>query len=281
MSKCVTTIDGPVNGPKNIDAYDTQSPTNLEAYDTQSPTNLTALSSPAFGPELLTYKITMTDFPTFADLNNAYYFNSRTSSLAGPFNSDITTITSRDSTAELYGINSRKDIVKTDMLALNDTNFAKVDHVINVDESFSVSRTKGVIGNEKGAFLYRMRYLSEPFSEPVQGGGEVHNPMYFKDCTLAIAETHWMHLGAEATQKDVYRVDLNFHKNSFGYIWVYVQNDSGQTSGQYKGAIEETVKAFTNLRGRRFRIKMFVATHKDYPWALREMALGYNLGKSF
>ena len=137
MSKCVTTINGLVNGPKDISAYDTQSPTNIVAYDTQSPTNLTALSSPVSGPELLTYKITMTDFPTFADLNNAYYFNSRTSSLAGPFNSDITTITSRDNTAELYGINSDKDIVKTDMLDLNNTNFSKVDHVINVEESFS------------------------------------------------------------------------------------------------------------------------------------------------
>ena len=41
------------------------------------------------------------------------------------------------------------------------------------------------------------------------------------------------------------------------------------------------MKVFTNLRGRRFKVKLFIATHKKYPWALREIAVGHLRGKSF
>ena len=239
--------------------------------------------APQAGPENLSIKATMVDGPVFAEMHNGYFFNSRTNSLAGPFNSNITAITSRDNSAEMYAVNEDKDILKTDLLDLNDGNLNDVTFTPDIETSFSGAQTSGIIANAKGSFMYRMQYLASPFEEPKPGGGEVHDPMFFKDCTLSIAETHWMHFGSEAAEKEVYRIDLNFHKNSYGHLWLYVQNDTGKVSGQYKGQIKEkeTVKVFTNIRGRRFRVKMFVATHKEYPWAMREMAVGYNIGKSF
>ena len=90
-----------------------------------------------------------------------------------------------------------------------------------------------------------------------------------------------MHLGDEHSEKQVHRLDFSFRKHSFGHLWAYVESDDGKVSGQYKGELKEHMKVFTNVRGRRFRIRMFVATHHQHPWNLREMALGYLQGQSF
>lgn len=214
-------------------------------------------------------------------VSKKYVFNERSSSLAGPFDSDITAIALRENSSEILAVNKKYEILKTDLLDLNNPTFPKVSQdPIDVTQSFS-GNTDGIIGSKDGEFLYRFRHLTAPFAEPVIGPGQISNPLHFKDCYLSIAETNWMHFGSEAAEKEIYRVDLSFHTNSIGHLWLYVQNDTGQVSGQYKGAIKEIVKVFTNLRGRRFKIKMFVATHEDYPWAMREMAVGYNIGKSF
>lgn len=210
-----------------------------------------------------------------------YVFNERSNSLAGPFDSDITAIALRENSSDLIAVNKDLEILKTDLLELNDPSFNKIDPY-PIDVTCSITdKEKGFIGTDSGEFLYRGKHLATPFSELKEGGAAVEKPLYFKDCYLSIAETNWMHFGSEAAEKEVYRVDLSFHTNSIGHLWLYAQNDQGKVSGQYKGAIKETVKVFTNLRGRRFKLKMFVSTHEDYPWAMREMAVGYNIGKSF
>lgn len=223
----------------------------------------------------------MSEFKSKPGVSKKYVFNERSNSLAGPFDSDITAIALRENSSDIIAVNKEREIIKTDLLELNNPTFAKVDpYPIDVTERVEKGTT-GIVGNKKGEFLYRFKYLSAPFSEPVSGGADIEDPLYFKDCYLSIAETNWMHFGSEAAEKEVYRVDLSFHTNSIGHLWLYAQNDLGKVSGQYKGEIKETVKVFTNLRGRRFKLKMFVATHEDYPWAMREMAVGYNIGKSF
>jgi hypothetical protein len=216
-----------------------------------------------------------------AGVSKKYVFNERSNSLAGPFDSDITAIALRENSSEILAVNKECEILKTDLLDLNNPSFSKVSPFpIDVTQTFS-GNENGIVGSKDGEFLYRLKHLKSPFDKPVLGSGDISDPLYFKDCYLSIAETNWMHFGSEAAEKEVYRIDLSFHTNSIGHLWLYIQNDTGKVSGQYKGAIKETVKVFTNLRGRRFKIKMFVATHEDYPWAMREMAVGYNIGKSF
>jgi hypothetical protein len=220
---------------------------------------------------------------TEASKYKGYLFNERTNALSGPFVSeDITTVTTRDNSAEMYCVNSQHEIKKTILTDFNDPNFPAFNDPFENLYQPMVDDELGVILSESGeGFLYRGRYKSTPFSDSVIGGGAVENPIFFRDCSLAIAETNWMHLGDEHNEKQIHRVDLRFHKNSCGHLFLYVQNEEGKTKGQYKGMVKEHMKVFTNVRGRGFKLCLMIATHKDHPWALREMSIGHLYGKSF
>ena len=212
----------------------------------------------------------------------SHIYDTRASALTGPFTyGGITAITSRDNSSEVYAVNSKREIVKSTLNDLKDSEFKFPCHRINVADKFDIENEEGVVANEKGSFMYRGRYLSTPFAEDYRITGDIEAPLFFKDCYLAIAETNWMHLGSEANIKELFRVDLTFAESSLGHVWLYATNESNKVSGQYKGEIRDNMKVFTNLRGKRFKIKLFIAAHKDYPWSMREMSLGYNQGKNF
>lgn len=209
----------------------------------------------------------------------AFAFNERSNSLSGPICAeDITAVANRENSAEIYCVTSDRKIKKTDLLDLNDSTFPAFTDPFTDLNTFDAD---GVIASKEGAFDYRGLYRAGPFVEPVETNPGINDPMYFADSYLSIMETNWMHLGDEHNEKQIHRVDLAFHKNSCGHLWLFVKNESGNVSGQYKGMLKEHMKVFTNIRGRRFKIQMLVVTHKTLPWALREMSIGHLYGKSF
>lgn len=216
----------------------------------------------------------------------AHIYNERTNSLSGPFASkDICAATVKDNSSEMYAVTRDKKIIKTDLVDLNDPKLPEFeDPFTQIEEppDPDFGDFNGIICSRVGeGFYYRHRILPKPFEDPVFTPTTITDPLYFRDCHLSIMQTNWLHLGDEHNEKQVYRTDLSFHKNSCGHLWLFVKNDEGLVKGQYKGAIKEQMKVFTNLRGRRFQIQMLVATHKDHAWAMRDMAIGYNIGKSF
>jgi hypothetical protein len=284
----------PSEGPTNIDAQQdggggggggtvvpVVGPTNLNAQDT-------TIVAPISGPTGTT-AVVQTPSETFTGDTLkpkylGYVFDERTDGVSGPFASEhVTTITTKDNSAEMLCVNEEHEVKKTDLLEFNNAVFPKFsDPFGDILVPFDTTTEKGVVCSKTGeGFLYRGRYMSAPFEEPVDGPGTVTNPLFFKDSHLAIAETNWLHLGDEHNEKQCYRVDLSFRKNSCGYLWLFVKGEDEKVKGQYKGKIKEHMKVFTNLRGRCFRIQMFVATHNDHPWAMREMAIGHLYGKSF
>lgn len=212
----------------------------------------------------------------------AFAFNSRTNALAGPLCAeDITAVAHRENSAEVFCVTKDKKIKKTDLLDLNDSAFPAFEDPFT-EAALSTPTNTGVIASKSGnGFHYRGLYREAPFAEESSLNTSISDPLYFSDSYLAIMETNWMHLGDEHNEKQIHRVDLSFHRNSCGHLWLYVKNEAGKISGQYKGAIKEHMKVFTNLRGRRFRIQMLVATSKKFPWAMREMSIGHLYGKSF
>ena len=221
---------------------------------------------------------------TIASENKGWVYDERTSAISGPFDfENIQAVTTKDNSSEMFCVTSDNQIKKTDLLEFNNPNFEKFsDPFTQILEPFDGAVTNGIVLSESGeGFSYRNRYISKPFEDSVVGSGEVKKPLYFRDCYLSHIETNWMHLGDEHNEKQLHRIDMHFHKNSCGHLWLYAMSDDGLVKGQYRGEIKEHMKAFTNLRGRAFKILMFVATHYEHPWAMREMALGHLYGKSF
>lgn len=212
-----------------------------------------------------------------------YVYSERSNALSGPFDAhDITSITTRDNSSDMYCVTRQKDIKQTTLNDLNLADFAPFsDPFSSLNIPFGENDRGVVISKSGSGFLYRGLFKSEPFANPEIRAGLVQDPLFFRDSYLSIAQTNNIHLGDEHNEKQIHRVDLRFHKNSCGHVSLYVQNEEGKTKGQYKGMVKEHMKVFTNLRGRSFKICLMVATHNNYPWALREMSIGHLYGKSF
>jgi len=200
--------------------------------------------------------------------------------LSGPFvHENITAVTTVKNTSDMVCVTADREVRKTKLTDLREGDFTPVVNPWTHIKALPVGDY--VVGNEEGAFSYRGRYLSTPFADSQVGSSTIDEPLFFENAYLAIAETAWMHLGDEHNEKQVHRLDFSFRKHSFGHLWAYVESDDGKVSGQYKGELKEHMKVFTNVRGRRFRIRMFVATHHQHPWNLRDIAVGHLVGKSF
>tara|TARA_Y100000114_G_scaffold130512_1_gene128347 strand:+ start:9243 stop:12074 length:2832 start_codon:yes stop_codon:yes gene_type:complete len=217
-----------------------------------------------------------------------FVFDERIQGLSGPFvNGAITAITNKDNSAELVAVNESFEASKSDLLDFNDPDFSEppsfesVYPDIDVPIEYIGTDFDIVMSAIGEGFSYRGVYKPTPFDETFIGAGQVEDPKFFRDSYLAVIETNWLHLGDEHNQKQLHRIDLSFHKHSFGALFAYVKNDEGMVKGQYKGGLAEHMKVFTNIRGRRFKIMLMIPTHKKYPWALREMSIGHLYGKSF
>ena len=208
-----------------------------------------------------------------------YIYSEMTNSLAGPFVSgNVTAITSIANSSEVLCVDEDRNVKIANLDHFRDYDFtAAADPWPAITPSTPGVAPAGnyVAATEDGKFLYRGRYLTSPFGIPTEGTTALTTPMYFENASLAVAETAWLNLGDEHSEKQVHSIHLNFSKNSIGRLWVFVESDEGLVNGQYKGSLTDTIKVFTNLRGRRIRIRMFVVAHDDYPWNLREMAVGY------
>ena len=179
---------------------------------------------------------TMSDFTgnTLKPKYLGYCIDERTSSLSGPFaNESITTVATRENSADMFCVNEDNQVKKTNLLEFNAASFPKVsDPFGDITQAFDTTTQKGVVCSKTGeGFLYRGKYISAPFEEPVDGPGTVKEPLFFKDSYLAIAETNWLHLGDEHNEKQFYRCDLSFRKNSVGHLWLFVKGEEEKVKG--------------------------------------------------
>ena len=212
-----------------------------------------------------------------------YMFSENNDTLVGPFVDNPISAATNAPNEGFLAITEEDKVLTTDLTQFKDTIFPEPPEdtwwdlkypLVNEEFGFVASSTEN-------SFHYRGLYLENPFATPSNEAGLIKNPKYYRNGYLAVAETNWVHLGDEHNEKQVHRIDLSFHKNSFGHLWCFVANEEKKYSGQYKGSVQEHMKVFTNIRGRRFKIKLLIATHSKYPWALREMSIGHLMGKSF
>tara|TARA_Y100000588_G_scaffold329911_1_gene366452 strand:+ start:171 stop:854 length:684 start_codon:yes stop_codon:yes gene_type:complete len=203
-------------------------------------------------------------------------------SLSGPFKYPrFVASTGMPDNGCLVGLDSDRNLMWTDMEKLRDSKFDSASDPFTT--SVAPATSNFVVGNASGSFNYYGRKIATPFAEPADGDMSITDALYFDNAYLSIAETGPMHLSSEHEIKQLHEVLFSFKTNSVGHLWCYAENEDGQVQGQYKGSIagKHRVKVFLNLRGREFRIRIYIATHKDYPWQIQEVAIGHIMGKAY
>jgi hypothetical protein len=103
------------------------------------------------------------------------------------------------------------------------------------------------------------------------------DPGWMDNRTLAAAETAFNDLGSPQTTKQIYEVILNFAPGSVGQVGVFVEGDDGQHDGRWLGEIEDldSTKAGVLVRGRKFRVRVYVVAELGACWTLQDLAVGY------
>ncbi len=279
-------------GPDNKDSYADPDQVSWMAkgrWDKELPIDLSKCFA-TYNPELGIYWVFAenTDYANWVNAGSpadwatppkykSFIYSELAKSLSGPMvNNALTTITSVDNSSEVIAVDQDNKILSANLDHFRDKDFPAVsdpwpDTTVNPGGRY-------VAADADGAFLYRGKYLSSPFAETQDGTGALNNPMYFGDASLAIAETAWMSLGDEHSEKQIHSIHLTFSSNSTGRVWAYIESDNGNVSGQYKGTITQKMKVFTNVRGVRFRVRLFVVASEGHPWNLREMVIGHLAG---
>ena len=219
---------------------------------------------------------------TAASEYHGFVISEINNSLAGPFKYPrFVASTNMPDSGTLLGVDESGKVLWTDLEDLRDARFISVDDPFTT--SVAPTTNDFVVGNSSGSFNYYGRKITTPFAEPETGDMTITDPLYFDNSYLAVAETGPMHLSSEHQIKQLHEVIFSFKTNSVGHLWCYAENEDGQVQGQYKGSIldKHRVKVFMNLRGREFRIRIYIATHKDYPWQIQEVAIGHLMGKAY
>ena len=238
-----------------------------------------------------------------------YLWHDMSDSLSGPFLlPKLSCLTHVPDSSKMVAVDQDSNVLTTDFEDLRDgSEFSSVIAPSSWDTLVNPGGTDEVIVDKANfIFNYYGRTLASKMAEPAVGTTELGvcsntsyttqstcegaggtwtagTPTYYKDAYLSIIETAYEDFGNQSGVKQWHEVVLSFRRNSWGNLWVFAQAEDGTISGQYKGSIygKQKIKTFINLRGRRMKFRVILATHKDHPWMITEAAVGYLQGKVY
>ena len=100
----------------------------------------------------------------------------------------------------------------------------------------------------------------------------------YENSILSVAETAFEDFGQPESTKHFMEMVLKFDKGSVGFMGAFVETEDGNTDGAWLGSIEgkDTHKVFINVRGRKLRVRVYVATDIAARWILNDVSAGFN-----
>ena len=214
-----------------------------------------------------------------------YVWNDMSDSLAGPFVlPKMTCMASVPDSSIMVGVDQADKVYYTDLEDMRDgAEFSSVSTPANWDASVDPGGDRVAVNKTTPSFDYYGRTI--PSSMGDLAVGTTGSPdSYYPDSYVSVMETAYEDFGSSSNMKQWHELILSFRKNSWGNLWVYAQAEDGTlVSGQYKGSVygKENIKTFINLRGRRMKFRIIMGTHKDHPWMITEVGVGYLEGKVY
>ena len=215
-----------------------------------------------------------------------FYYSDIQNALTGPIlYPRLTSVTSVKDTSMLLGCNEDNQLLVCDMEQLKEARDLTppaediwLDPPVEAPEGMNVSYSPST-----HSFNSNGRTYSGAMAESAPGITPQDDAIYFPTSNLSVIETSFEDLGGPHIVKQIHEINLTFQGGSYGHVWVFAQSESSSSfKGRSRGTLfnKEQVKTFVNLRGRRVRVRVYIASHIDYDWVLTDMSIGFLAGKT-
>ncbi len=214
-----------------------------------------------------------------------FFYADSQNALTGPcLYPRLTSVTSVGDTSLLLGVSENNQLLSCDLEQLKESR----DLTPPVNEPWASPQTTPPSGVSVAhsplteSFNSCGRTYKTPMADSAPGSTVQTDAKYYPNSYLSVIETAYEDLGGPHSVKQLHEIGLTFQGGSFGHVWVYAQGEGSLVKGRARGSIlgKEQVKTFVNLRGRRFRIRIYIVTHIDHDWVLTDLSLGFLGGKT-
>lgn len=214
-----------------------------------------------------------------------FYYSDIQNTLAGPvLYPRLTSVTSVSDTSLLLGVSENNKLMSCDMEQMKEAR--EITPPSNDPWATPLTTDPGTdcvsFSPSTGSFNSSGRTYSSPMSDSAPGKTVQTDAIYFPDSYLSVIETSYEDLGGPHLVKQIHEIGVTFQGGSFGHVWVYAQGEGSLVKGRLRGTMlnKEQIKTFMNLRGRRVRVRIYIATHVDYDWVLTDLSIGFLEGKT-
>ena len=220
----------------------------------------------------------------------SYYYHDAGNALVGPiYSNDITAVTTVGDSSLMLGVDTDNSVVTCEMEQLKESlNIEGPDHDILFNGSTEKPEGSNYVAMAKFAdmdYVYsRGIHYGSGLKDPVKGVGDFpeEDKIYYPNTYLSVIETSYENVSNSKTvSNSLHEIALKFQKGSFCKVSVAIESDEGTyRRTPYKSTFNKNqIKSFRNLRGRTFRIRLYIISHVDYDWVLTDMTLGFLGGK--
>jgi hypothetical protein len=221
----------------------------------------------------------------FARKRQFLMFNDLTDSISGPFTMYPESYAVTSSGSSLIRVGNTGSDPTASKVYVTDLRDLREPLVAG---SVDAGAPKAYYNSTDGTFAWGSRRLEGPFAdvwvEEATNPSTLSGGTAVDDATVAWFETDWLHFGDEYNIKQLHEIVLVFDESSSGLVLPFAQAEDEtirKLGVRTLSSSNSRMKFFSNLRGRRFRFRVFVMTYRKKPWLLREMAMGYLHGKSY
>ena len=228
---------------------------------------------------------TSEDSPKFL----GYYYHDLDQALVGPVYSNyITSITSVGDSSIMLGTSSEGSVVTCDMEQLKESlNLEAPAHEIMLPQKTKPEGNNyvAVSSIHSDNYVYsRGIHYGKLLKDSVNGVGDYPEELkdYYPECYLSVIETAYENVTNKKTvNNSLHEIAIKFQKGSYCHISTAIESDDGgYRRTPFKSTLlRNQIKTFCNLRGKTFRIRLYIISHERYDWVLTDLSLGFLEGK--
>jgi hypothetical protein len=209
---------------------------------------------------------------------HGFYWFDQQNALTGPvLYPKMTAVTSIGDSSKLLGVSEGNDLMLCDLSQLKEKR-----KIVGPEEDpwagdTEPNHTTVSVDVKNGIFNYGGRHYPSPMSESFVGNLDLDEVKHFPDAYLSVLETSFEDYQSSHITKQFHEVVANFQGGSFGHVWLYIESDDGKVRGGYKGSLKNKnrIKSFLNVRGNAARIRIYIVSHTNYEWVLKDLAVGF------